>query len=330
LESKRIGAIIGAEDDAGSSLIMEETHLVYKLEGEIREIDVFKLAPTLLALGGLIQQSNRELFPEGQDVGVNVKPFREGSFIVDLTLFSPSHLQQIINFLTPHSIEQLNSLLQSIGLVGTGIGTTTMGALQAIKFLKGRPKSVEQVGPGEFRYTSHEDNSITVSAPVHTLLSNSSITQNIYKIYGQPMLDDPAVEDVKTYIQGEEQSAVTVTRDEVPAIREFVAPSSSPINPAETVKEILHQGVFLNPKRGAFGDDPKDWSFWRGDQVITATIKDKDFLAQTSSGEKRLNEADLLTVDLLERQRVKGTAVQKPTYEVIKVTDYKKGESQSS
>src|ERR1035438_4893053 len=139
---------------------MAESHLVYKLEGDIKEIDVFKLAPTLLALGGLIQESNRELFPEGQDVGVNVKPFREGSFIVDLTLFSPSHLQQLINFLTPHSLEQLNSLLQSIGLVSTGIGTTAIGAVQAIKFLKGKPKSVEEVGPGEFRYTSQEDNSI--------------------------------------------------------------------------------------------------------------------------------------------------------------------------
>jgi hypothetical protein len=165
-----------------------------------------------LALGSLIQQSNQELFPEGQDVGINVKPFREGSFIVDLRLFSPTHLQQIITFLTPHSIEQLNSLLQSIGLIATGVGTTTMGALQAIKFLKGKPKSVEQIGPGEFRYTSHEDTSITVAAPVHT-----------------------------------------------------------------------------------------------------------------SSGAKRLNESDLLTVDLLERQRVTGTKVQKPVYEIIKVTDYKRG-----
>jgi hypothetical protein len=46
-----------------------ESHLIYKLEGEIREIDIFKLAPTLLALGGLIQESNRELFPEGRDIG---------------------------------------------------------------------------------------------------------------------------------------------------------------------------------------------------------------------------------------------------------------------
>ena len=306
---------------------MPESHLVYKLEGDIKEIDVFKLAPTLLALGGLIQESNRDLFPDGRDVGVNVKPFRDGSFIVDLTLFSPSHLQQLINFLTPHSIEQLTSLLQSIGLISTGIGTTAIGAVQVIKFLRGKPKSVDELGPSEFRYTSHDDRSITVSAPVHTLLSNSSITQNIYNIYGPPMLDQPSVNDVKTYLEDDENTAVVVNREEVPVIREFATPSTAMADTDETIKETMHHGVFLNPKRCAFGHDPKDWSFWRGDEVITATIKDKEFLAETARGGRRLNESDLLTVDLLERQRVKGTRVQKPIYEIIKVTDYKKGSS---
>jgi hypothetical protein len=56
---------------------MAESHLVYKLEGDIREVDIFKLAPTLLALGELIQDSN-QLFPDGRDIAVNVKPFRKG------------------------------------------------------------------------------------------------------------------------------------------------------------------------------------------------------------------------------------------------------------
>jgi hypothetical protein len=57
---------------------MAESHLVYKLEGDIREVDIFKLAPTLLALGELIQDSNHQLFPDGRDIAVNVKPFRKG------------------------------------------------------------------------------------------------------------------------------------------------------------------------------------------------------------------------------------------------------------
>jgi len=91
-------------------------------------------------------------------------------------------------------------------------------------------------------------------------------------------------------------------------------------------KETMTHNVFLNPKRGAFGDDPKDWSFWRGDAIITATIRDKEFLANVRTGDVRLNQNDLLEVDLLERQKIIGTRVQKPTYEIIKVTDYRKGQ----
>lgn len=68
----------------------------------------------------------------------------------------------------------------------------------------------------------------------------------------------------------------------------------------------------------------KIWSFKRGDEVITATVKDKNFLADIESGKVRLNHSDLLTVTLLERQKVKGTIVQKPSYEILDVTGYEK------
>jgi hypothetical protein len=300
-------------------------NFVYELEGDIRELDVFRLAPTLLALGALLQESNRRLNP-GSEIGVNAKPFREGSFIVDLTVFSGTNWQQLVEFFKPHSVEQLKTLLETIGILSTGIGTVTMGAVQAIKYLGRRPEKVEEVGPSEFRYTT-QDKSITVKAPVHTLLSDSTIVQNIYQIYGPPIEGSQQIKDVKTFIEGDESTAVVVSRDEAGIIREFAG--SGGANPeAEAEKEHISFGVYLNPKRGSFGDDPKDWSFWRGDEVITATIKDRSFLAQYARGEIRLNESDLLTVDLLERQRIQGTKVLKPIYEIIRVVDYKKGAEQ--
>lgn len=302
-------------------------NFVYKLEGDVTEIDVYKLAPTLLALGDLIQESNRQINPEGRQIGVNVKPFRKGSFIVDLTLFSPSHIQQLLDFLTPHSLEQLNSLLSSIGLVGTGIGTTTMGAVGVIKFLRGKPKAVEELKGGEVRYTSQDNKSITVSGSVHSLLSNSTVTNNIVKIYVAPMQDQPSIDDVKTYLKGHEESAMVVDRNDVDSIRDFSSPTVEEIH-NEVTKETKHEGVFLNPKRGSFDGDPKDWSFWKGDQIIVATIKDKDFLRACVEGIYRLNGSDLLTVDLLEKQRIVGTQVLKPIYEITRVIEYKKGDYQ--
>ena len=292
------------------------------MEGDLKEIDIFKLAPTLLALGELIQQSNHELYPDGREIGVNVKPFHDGSFIIDLSMFPQNNLQQLLEFLKPHSIEQLKTLLEVIGLIGGG----AVGAVKVMKFLRGKPKTVEEIKPGEFRMTV-EDRSITVDNSTKLLLANNSITQNILKIYS-PLETQSDVDDVKTYLKENEQTAVTVARSEVVNLKEFVMPAPE-IDPTETVKETVHNDVYLNPKRGAFGDDPKDWSFYRGqDEIITATIRDKEFLKRYAEGELRLNQSDLLTVDLLEKQKVKGTMVQKPTYEIVKVTNYVKGARQ--
>jgi hypothetical protein len=158
-------------------LLVADNHVnfVYKLDGNVSEVDVFKLAPTLLALGELIQQSNSELNPNGRQIGVNVKPFREGSFIVDLSIFPHTNLQQLLDILSSDQIGKVKTLLEWIGLISGG----TAGAVRVIKYLNGKPKSVEEVKPGEFRYTGGDDNSITVNASVHQLLSNSSITNNI-------------------------------------------------------------------------------------------------------------------------------------------------------
>ena len=161
----------------------------------------------------------------GRQIGVNVKPFRKGSFIVDLALFSPSHIQQLLDFQTPHSLEQLNSLLSSIGIVGTGIGTTTMGAVGVIKFLRGKPKAVEELKGGEVRYTSQDDKSITVNGSVHSIQQSNRNKRYFFKVYVTPMQDQPSIDDVKTYLKGHEESAIVVGRNDIDSIRDFSAPT---------------------------------------------------------------------------------------------------------
>ena len=284
----------------------------------------FKLAPTLLALGELIQNSNDLVNPGGRQIGVNVKPFREGSFIVGLNVFPDSNLQQLLSIFDIHRVEQVKKLLEWIGL----IAGTPIGALQLIKWLRGKPKAVEECDPGEFRYTAADNRSITVNSQVHTLVSNSTITNNINNVFVVPLEQLPSINDVKTFIEDDESTAVTVTREEAPVIREYVNPQPTAANPKEMIKEQLHKGVYLNPKRGSFDGDPKDWSFRRGDEIVVATIRDRSFLEKCMNGEYRLNHSDLLIVDLLERQKVVGTNVMKPTYEIIAVTEYIKSTEQ--
>lgn len=307
---------------------MPDSHInfVYKLDGDVEQVDVFQLAPTLLALGELIQDSNRELNPNGREIAVNVKPFRPGSFVVDLVVFAQSNLQQLFDALNSHSAEQVKNLLEWVGLI-TGTGGL-VGVVQVIRWLKGKPQTIEEVGRGEVRYTNADGATLTVGKNVHQLFSNSRITHNVYNVYGAPMEKQPAITDVKTYLEGNENSQVSVPRSEISALKEW-ADTPSLSAPEDKTNDKVLEGIYLNPKRGAFGGDPKDWSFFRGDKIITATIKDKEFLSRYANGEIRLNQTDLLTVTLLDRQRLAGTRVQKPIYEILKVTGYIKGEGQS-
>ncbi|MBC7929270.1 MAG: hypothetical protein H7Z38_01785, partial [Rubrivivax sp.] len=116
------------------SRAVTKTNFIYELGGDVGEIDVFELAPTLLSLGQLIQEANRTLYPQGQEIAVNVKPFKQGSFIVDIVLF-PSHLQQLIDLIQHTSPEQIKHLLESLGIIATAAGAGTVGVLDVIKKL---------------------------------------------------------------------------------------------------------------------------------------------------------------------------------------------------
>jgi hypothetical protein len=68
--------------------------------------------------------------------------------------------------------------------------------------------------------------------------------------------------------------------------------------------------------------------FQVGEQVITATVKDKRFLMQYDRGEIRLNGHDSLNVAMIKRQRTALRIVKSPTYEIIKVNSHQAGPSQ--
>ena len=45
-------------------------------------IDVYDLAPALLGVANLINLAHKEIYPGQDDLGVNIKPFEKGSFLV--------------------------------------------------------------------------------------------------------------------------------------------------------------------------------------------------------------------------------------------------------
>lgn len=305
----------------------EHVSYVYKLSDGPTEIDVFALAPTLLSLGKLIQESNQTLYPDGHRIAVNVKPFREGSFIVDITLFHTEAFYPIFALGKDIPPNQIVELLGFIGLIkhAKPVTDAVSSLIDLIKKLKGRPAKAEELKSGDYRYII-DDKSITVNAPIHQLIINQNVTNNLYEAVAKP-LEDTDFKEVEGYLEGQEkETASIVTKEDVPALKSY---TKSNAQVEERLEENIQENVLLNPKRGAFDGDGSQWSFHRGQkEVITATIRDQAFLKKLELGEIRPNHADLMKVTLKETQKLAGTQIKSSKWEILEVTSYTVGARQ--
>ncbi len=302
----------------------KKVDLIYQLEGPKAEegIDVFELSPLLLSIGELIQESHSLVYPEGNKIGVNVKPFQKGSFIIEILVYAKDNLQQIISYVNQDSIKQIKEILEWIGI----IGGPSIGVIGIYKFLKGPPKKIE-VGPEEVKITANNDNSITVGKKTYSLFQNNTVQQSIYNIYGN-FLSKEGVNSVKSHLKDKkEETVVSVKKEDVPYF-----------NPANTIPQEDGSGnqkknitqCFLKPKRISVEGEPDNWSFRKGGEtVITTTIKDMNFLEKIKKGEIRLYKEDLLEVNLLEIQTIKDSEIV-VKYEVMQVVNYIKSPSQQT
>lgn len=100
-------------------------------------MDVRDLAPALLAIGNLLQNSNRVINADRGDLAVKVRSdFETGSFEIYFELIQ-SLSSQAHMFITGEHLETAQQIAELVGLT-TGGGGGVIGALKPFKMLKGK------------------------------------------------------------------------------------------------------------------------------------------------------------------------------------------------
>ncbi len=297
---------------------------LYSLEGDVAEVDVFRLAPALLALGHVIQEGNRTLNRgEGPEIAVNVRPFGQGSFLVDVILGAAASAVPVLAALGPDPVQKISDVLKVIGFI-RGAATSV---LDVIRKLGGKPENIDEIRPGEVRVT-YGTTSVTTNGQVRDLLVNPVFNNYIYDAY-KP-LEDERITDIKTSLKDQEDSTtVTVPKSEIRAIREYATSAGPLVLSGERVLENTLE-AFIKPRRGPFSGEKARWSFTMGGVALNnVRIRDETFLRDYDRGAIRLNQGDLLRVRLLQRQRVVGAKVE-AAYEVVEVLEYIRAPEQPS
>lgn len=303
-----------------------DVELIYAIEGKPVDAPLFELSRTLEALGNVLQEGNRIINHPFDRLVVKVRPFREGSFVMDLVL-SIQNNPALLFFLThPEAIERIKKVLEYVGLINKG-REIFASLLELIEHLKnGKPAKIEQAGPDTFNYHNNQGQVMPVTGIVHKLINNGTIQNFIFPAVGAP-LQRIGVDAVSAYLpEDPEHTRVKIPKEELPALQAFSAPE--PDEPKEEIVENVTT-EFLNPKAGTYGETADAvWKFTRAGtkaNQISATISDPVFLGKYERGVIRFYYGDVLKVRLKQEQRLKNGKA-RVKYDIIEVLGYTKAQ----
>ena len=285
-------------------------------------MDVYEVAPALLAVGEAFQEANRELNGDVSRITVRVRDkFQAGSFDIYLQI-DHALVEQAKSLLFPGNIKSAKDLAILLGFsMGMGQPEAAQGVLHLLKLLKGAIIKAVKPKPVENKVELHIENVnnsnvnvqiITTDPETFKLASNPLIRQSVNKL--TKPLDRPGIDRVEI---AEGPTVVeSISKEE----RAYYYPVERLIDtPAETGIQTGTRIAELEVISPVFRDNNK-WRLTDGNAVYNVKIVDDDFLEKVKRHQITFGKGDILKV-LLQQTTRKTTAGLKTSYTVLEVLE---------
>lgn len=242
-------------------------------------MDVRELAPALLGIADLLQETNRALNGERAEVAVKVaSEFKPGCFSVVLQVIqhAAAHAQGLFQ---PENLWTAKTLLEIIGLTGT----PTIGLIKLIKWLRGRRvEKIEPTANGQVQISVGNDTIVVQNSVIS--IYNDTAARNALSQVLKP-LDRAGIDRFEV-------------RNDVHLAVEVVTESEVPFFATDSVEQFLEEkddvGVFQIIKPSF---DPKyKWMLSDGNATFGVYIKDQRFLDLLERRQVTFAKGDVLRV----------------------------------
>lgn len=298
---------------------MSRAEFVVVFRGEAAaggRIDVRDLAPALLSLSAAIDAANVALNGDRQPVKVEVHAVAEGSFEVHLDVVM-SAWAQLNAFVHRSDIDTAKQLLEWLGIL-TGVAGGTIGGLIGLyRWLNGRtPTKVERSKAGGVTIYDEAGHTITVPWEVLRLYQDLAVNRALGQLLDT--LENEALDSIELRDAKAITPPVTLTRADRAAF-------SLPQPEDETVVDDTRT-LALSIRSLAFQEGNK-WRLFDGQNVITATIEDRDFILRVDRNQIRFAKGDVLLcqVRTVQKQTTDGL---KTDHFVQKVVEHRTAQTQ--
>lgn len=287
---------------------MAENHFRIIYDGpavEDGEMELSQLAPSLLALGKLVETLDAIESGEAGRVRVMVRSdLRPGSFDVGLSI---DFIHSIKDWLISPTGQAVIGVMGLLGLSGVGVGT---GLIQAVRWLKGRPVKTKIVlEDGNVSIETANADVLIVPAAVARALDDPNARQQLEK-FTEPLRDD-GIDHIR-FESKEHKSSEKIFANEADY---FVASSGS--DPTSQAKFRATYQI----KRLYF-ERRKKWRLSNGAQTILAEIEDDDFWKKVEAADVSFSADDYLVCDVRMDQWMNNATGLKTEYIVEKVREH--------
>ncbi len=289
---------------------MDKSHIRVVYDGpgvEDGEMDVSQLAPSLLALGKLIENADAVLTGETNRVKVRVSSdVRRGSFDVGVVVALDGAWDVARAWVLSPEGTSVSAILSLLGL---NAKEATKGLIQVIKWAKGR-KIVRKTVLADGNTELELDDGMTtlVPTPVARLADEPLVRQPLERF------TDPLREDGIDSIRFEdEQGRVSeqITAADAPAFQ--AAGGNEPTSSSRFMATYQVKRLYFEPGR--------KWRLSNGSQAIFADIQDQGFWDRVSKSEERFSANDYLICEVRMDQWL-GPAGLKTEYVVERVVNH--------
>ncbi len=301
---------------------MERCEVVYRMSADagIDGIAVHEVADVMYAFAEAVDEAMKLAGEEGE-LKVNVKPFKQGSFITE---FVVTYTPTLVDLFSSPEANALANIVGYLGFIGCGISIPRI-----VKKTRGRIDKCVKNDDGTYTY-GDGDNAVDVDETAHRIIQSPKVAKALKTVAIGPLINidksiSVTIQSREEFDAGDEAAGSRFCDADVASMDsyEHIAVEGVP-EEKEDVVTVMHN-VVLRPVAGPYDGGENGYTFMCGEaKWRRVEMHDFEFRMKLESSEVRFAQRDLLFADVEATTSITKSGKESTSYSITKVLDYRK------